>query len=119
MKKRIVIFVVLVLSLFIVANSYAAERDSFGMKVKKFWRGFFKAPATATEETVNVVTDTGKKGTKVVTDEVRRVGDVTSGDVKQAKDLVVEPVKGVAETGKIAIEGTVNVPVKTMDECIK
>ena len=63
-------------------------------------------------DSVNVVADTGKKGTQVVAQEVKTIGQVTSGDMDKAKDLVVEPVKGTADTAKTAIEGTANVPLE-------
>jgi len=98
----------------LTSASYAADaqKETAGAKVKKAGRALFNYPANVTKESVNVVADTGKKGTEVVTKSVKRTGEVVTGDVAKTKELVTEPIVGVAETGKDAVEQTVQVPVK-------
>lgn len=118
MKKRIFVIVLaaLMLSIMLTSISYAAEKQSFGTKVKNFWRNLIGYPARVTEESASVVADTGKKGVNVVTSEVKRVGEVTSGDVAKTKELITEPITGTAETAVQAVEGTVKIPSEAMKE---
>jgi hypothetical protein len=116
MKKKLYVATVLVLALSIMlaSASYAAENESFGTKVKNFWKNLFGYPARVTEESASVVADTGKKSVNVVTNEVKKVGEVTSGDVAKTKDLVTEPITGTADTAVKAVEGTAKVPSEAM-----
>lgn len=118
MNKRLfsVFCLVLALSFVLVSISYAAESQTTGQKAKNFWQKLFKYPARVTEESSNVVADTGKKGTKVITTEVKRVGEVTSGELAKTKELVTEPITGTAEMAVKAVEGTVKVPVEAAKE---
>jgi len=100
----------------ITAMACAAEEQTGGQKAKSFWQKLFNYPANVTKESVNVVADTGKKGTEVVTNEVKTLGEVTSGDTDKAQNLVTDPIVGTGETTKIAVEGTANAPVKAAKE---
>jgi len=115
MRKDILI-VVLALCFILTSVSYAAEKENSGKSVKSFWQKLFNYPAKVTEESATVATDTGKRGVGVVTKEVKRVGEVTSGDVAKTKELIVEPLTGTAETAVKATEGTVNIPVEAAKE---
>ena len=78
MKKRLSVPIVIVLAVSMIfsADSYAADKESFGAKVKNFWRNLIGYPARVTEESASVVADTGKRSVNVVTKEVKRVGEV-------------------------------------------
>jgi len=117
MSKRYIsaVCVLLALCFFTASVSYAEEKETVGMKFKRFWQGLFNYPAKVTEKSVDVISDTGKKGTAVVTTEVERVGEVTSGDVSKTKELVVEPLTGAAETVKGAVEGAVKIPAESAE----
>ena len=111
-----VVGITLALCFILTAVGYTAEKESFGTKFKNFWQRLFSYPANVAQESVNVVADTGKRGTQVATKEVKRVGEVTSGDVAKTKELVMEPLTGTAETAKAAVEGVANVPAKAAKE---
>ena len=111
-----ILSVILIVFSVIISASYAEEKETLGAKFKKFWQGLFNYPAKVTEESVDVISDTGKKGTKVVTTEVKRVGEVTSGDVSKTDELIVEPLTGAAETVTSAVEETVEIPVEAAQE---
>lgn len=115
MKKNISILVCVILALTLVYISSSAA-ESTGEKAKGFWQRLFNYPANVTKESVSVVAETGKSGTGIVTDEVKRVGRVTSGEVQEAKDLVTEPITGTGETAYNAIKDTANVPVEAAKE---
>lgn len=114
MKKSLVI--VLALCLMCASVAYAADQGSAGKSAKNFWQRLFNYPAKVTDNSASVIAETGKKGTAVVTKEVSTVGQVTSGEFDKAKDLVVEPVKGTAQTAVDAVKDTANIPVKSAQE---
>ena len=111
-----VICIILALCVMLTAVSYAAEKESLGAKMKNFWQRLFSYPANVTEKSAGVVSDTALKGTNIVTNEVKTVGQVTSGDVAKTKDLVTEPITGTAEMTKNAVEGTVAIPSEAAKE---
>ncbi|MFA5143100.1 MAG: hypothetical protein WC522_02865 [Candidatus Omnitrophota bacterium] len=115
-KLAVVACVVLALCFILSGISYAAEGKSADKSAKSFWQKLFNYPANVTNETAGVVTDTAKSATSVVTNEVKTVGQVTSGSLGKTKDLVTEPIVGTADTAKKAVEGTVAVPVKANKE---
>lgn len=117
MKKNCIaiLCIIAIISLIIASASYA-EEETFGAKFKRFWQKLFRYPARVTEKSVDVVAETGKKGTKVVTTEVERVGEVTSGELEKTDELIVEPLTGTAETVKGAVEETVKIPFKAAEE---
>lgn len=108
--------VILALSFMLVSMSYCAEKETTGAKAKNFWQKLFNYPANVTNESATVVTDTAKRGTNVVTKEVKTVGQVTSGEFEKTKELVTEPITGTAETTVKAVEGTVAVPANAAKE---
>ena len=118
MKKKlfIVTLVILAISIMMISAGYAAEKQSFGTKVRNFWRNLLGYPARVTEESASVIADTGKKGVSVVTNEIKRTADVTSGDVAKTKELITEPITGVAETATSAVEGAAKVPSEAMKD---
>ena len=113
MKKQYIacLCVALIICCALTAIAGAAEEQA-----KSFWQKLFNYPANVTKESVNVIADTGKKGAETVVNEVKTVGQVTSGDTDKAKDLITEPVKGTVETARTAVEGTANVPVTAAKE---
>ena len=113
MKSKLFTFacIALVLCFLMTGISYAAEQETAGAKAKTFWQKLFNYPANVTNESASVVADTTKRGTNVVTREVKTLGQVTSGDVNKTKNLITEPITGTAETAYKAVEGTLKAPV--------
>ena len=118
MEKRIIKVAVVVMTLcfMLTAISYAAEGQSGAQKARNFWQKLFNYPANVTQESAKVVANTGTSGTAVVTNEVKRVGQVTSGEFGKTKELVTEPLTGAAETAVNAVKDTANVPVQAAKE---
>ena len=114
MGKRFitVLGVIAIFCLLAASLSWAEGGESVGARFKSFWKNLFKYPARVTEESVDVVSDTARKSTSVVTTEVKRVGEVTSGDVAKTKELIVEPITGTVETVKDTAVDTVKVPIE-------
>ena len=116
-RRFIALFcIVSLILLFVIPASYAQEEETAGAKFKKFWQELFNYPANVTDKSVDVVGETSKKGVGVVTQQVKRVGRATSGDLDQPEDLVVKPVTGVGETVKYAVEETVKIPGSSAKE---
>lgn len=118
MKKRLFVLAsaMLIISMVSASASYAAEKESFGTKIKNFWKNLLGYSARVTEESASVLLDTAKNGVSVVTNEVKRVSEVTTGDVAKTKELITEPIIGTAETAVKATEGVMNIPSEAAKE---
>ena len=118
MKKRLIVSTVVIfaISVISVSASYAAGKESFGTKVKNFWKNLLEYPARVTEESASVVADTTKKTVSVVTNEVKKFSLVTTGDVAKTKELITEPITGTAETVVKATEGVISIPFEAAKE---
>lgn len=118
MKRRLFVLAMIMLTISVISSSvsYAAGKESFGAKVKNFWKNLLGYPARVTEESASVVADTAKDGVSVVTNEVKRVAEVTTGDVAKTKELITEPITGAAETAVKAVEGVVSIPSEAAKE---
>lgn len=115
-KIFVVACVAVALCFALTAVSYAAEKTNVSKKVRDAGQKAFNYPANVVKESVKVVTDTGTRGTDVVTKEVKTTGKVVTGDVAKSKELVTEPITGTADTAVKAVEGTVKVPVEAAKE---
>lgn len=117
MRKMAYFCIALALSFMLTSVSHAAKGTevSTSAKVKKAGKALFNYPANVVKESVDVVADTGKKGTAVVTKATKRTGEVVTGDVAKTKELVTEPLVGTAETGKSAVEETAKIPAKAAE----
>ena len=118
MRKRIFVAVVaaLVISTLLASASFAAEKETFGTKVKNFWKNLLGYPARVTEESASVVADTVKSTASVVSTVAKRTGEVTTGDVAKTKELITEPITGTAQTIVKAGEGTIKVPSEALKD---
>ena len=94
------------------AYCQAKQTETAGSKFKKFWTNLFKYPVNVTKETANMVGETGKGTATVVSKEIGRGAEVSRGDLKKSKEMVVEPLEGTAKTAKTTVEQTVQIPFK-------
>lgn len=115
-KFAMVVCVVLALCFVLSGISMAQEKQTTCEKAKTWWQKLFNYPANVTNETAGVVTEAAMGTTKIVTNEVKTVGQVTSGSLDKTKDLVTEPVVGTVETTRKAVEGTVAIPANANKE---
>ena len=118
MKKRLFVLAVVILAISVLSASvsYAAGKESFGTKVKNFWKNLLGYPARVTEEFASVVADTTKNGISVVTSEVKRAAEVTTGDLTKTKELITEPITGTAETAVKVTEKVISIPFEAAKE---
>jgi hypothetical protein len=115
-KRTISIFCVILALSFIALPLFAAENQCAGEKVKNFWQRLFNYPANVTKDTANIVADAGKGGVKAVTDEVKTVGQVTSGELAKTPDLVTKPLETTGEATYNAVKDTAAMPVEAAKE---
>ena len=115
-RKFVALVAALVISALFVSAGFAAEKESFGTKIKNFWKHILGYPARVTEESASVVADTTKRSAGVVSNTVNRVGEVTTGDVAKTKELITEPINGTAETVVKAGEGAIKVPSEALKD---
>ena len=115
-KLLAVIAVIAALSFTLRDISYAQEKKTAWGKVKSFWQKIFEYPANVTNEAAGVVTEAITGTAKIVTKEVKTVGQVTSGSLEKTGDLVTEPLAGTVETAGKVVEDTVAIPVKAARE---
>jgi len=115
-KIFVLLLAALVISAPIASSSLAAGKESFGTKVKNFWKNLIGYPARVTEESASVVADTTKRSADVVSKSVKRVGEVTTGDVAKTKELITEPIIGTTQTVVKAGLGEVKVPSEALKD---
>lgn len=109
--------IILALSFVAFSLSYAAEtQQSLGAKAKNFWQRLFNYPANVTKDTTNIVADAGKGAASATADTIKTVGQVTSGDVDKAPQIITEPVKATAEGTYSTVKNAVNMPVEAAKE---
>lgn len=113
MKKSALVLVVAIIACAISVNVFAADQENGFVK---FWRGVFQWPFNAAKESAQVIGDTGKKAVDTVADEGKAVGGTLTGQEGAAKDVVVNPVTGTAETVKTGVVGTGEMPGKATNE---
>lgn len=113
MNKKVIVYLcmALVICFAFTAVSFAAEQTS-GSQAKSFWQKLFNYPANVTKDSVNTVADAGKKGADVVANEVKTVGQVTSGSIEKTPDLITEPVKNTAEATAQAVVDASQIPTE-------
>jgi hypothetical protein len=115
-KKTLNIFCVILALSFIALPLFAAEKQCTSEKVKSFWQRLFNYPANVTKDTANIVAEAGKGGVRAVTDEVKTVGQVTSGEIAKTPDLITRPLETTGETTYNAVKDTAAMPVEAAKE---
>lgn len=114
MSARLIALVVIVAA-FSVALPRIAEAEE-GNKVVNFFKKILTYPFGVTRESAEVVTETTTKGVGTVVKTGEATAGFATGDVEKIKDIVVEPVKGSAETAVTAVEGSVKMPIEAATE---
>ena len=110
-----VIVLAVILSLTLVVGVSMAEEQQGNRFINAIKR-FFGATGKTVENEVNAV-GKGVKGTAdVVTEEVKDVGALATGDGSKAKDVLVKPVTGSAEVVGEAAHDVINAPIKAGQE---
>lgn len=114
MKKSVLlVLAVAVVFCAAVGTAHAVEQENGFVK---FWRGVFHWPFSAAKNSAQVIGDTGVKAVNTVADEGKAIGGTLTGQEGAAKDLIVNPVKGTAETIETGVVGTANVPAEATKE---
>lgn len=115
----LVVLIITVASLAILAvtQSYAQEESAQPEnKVVRFFKNVIKWPFGIAKEGAETVARTTKRGVDTVTTTGSSAVETVTGKPEKIKDVIVEPVKGSAETAYTAVEGSIQTPVKGTKE---
>jgi hypothetical protein len=117
----IIILVVSVAACLLYTNQSWAQQATQGQenKVVRFFKNAFNWPFSVTKQGAETVGRTTKSGVMTVTDTGTSAVQTVTGKPEKIKDVVVDPVKGVAETGYIAVEGSLKAPVEGTKEAFE
>jgi len=115
-----------VICVFCVSCAYAGQQQQQPQQPKqqengvvKFFRGVFTWPFSITKQAGQTVARTTEKGVTTVATTGTSAVETVTGKPEKIKDVVVVPVKGSAETGYVAVEGTVKAPVEGAKEAFE
>lgn len=108
------LLIVAVCGLLTVDRAYAAEN-----KAVRFFKNLIKWPFGITKKSAETVGRTTKRATTMVTKTGTSSVEMVTGKPEKIKDVVVEPVKGSAETTYTAVEGTIKAPIEGTEEAFK
>lgn len=117
--------VIVLAALLVICNisdaAFSAEqvKSSQENKVVKFFKDVFNWPFSVTKQGAETVGRTTKSGVMTVTDTGTSAVQTVTGKPEKIKDVVVDPVKGTAETGYTAVEGSLKTPVQGTKEAFE
>jgi len=112
------IALILLIAVLFVAMPDVARAEE-GNKFVNFFRKILTYPFRVTKEAVDVVTKSTVKGVDTVAKTGDAAAEVATGNLAEVPNLIVEPIKGSAETAITAVEGTVKIPIEAaIDETI-
>ena len=116
------IFVALVMivafGLFAAAQVYA-QQEKQENKVVTFFKNVIKWPFSIAKKGGETVGRTTKRAADMTTKTATSAVETVTGQPEKIKDVLVEPVKGSAETAYIAVEGSVKAPIEGTEEAFK
>ncbi len=103
-----------------LSSAFAQEEQAAQEnKVAKFFKSIISWPFTITKQAGKTVANTTETGVNTVVNTGTSVAETVTGKPEKIKDVVVVPVKGSAETGYVAVEGSVRTPVDGTKEAFK
>jgi hypothetical protein len=88
-------------------------------KVVKFFKGVFKWPFSVTKQGAETVGRTTKSAVDTVANTGVSAVETVTGKPEKIKDVVAAPVKGAAETGYTATEGSLKTPIEGTKEAFE
>lgn len=113
-RRAVLTIGIMVVFCLVIGSAQAAEGQEGGFA--KFWRGVFQWPFNAAKDSAKAIGDTGVKAVETVAQEGKDIGGTLTGEKGAAEDLVVNPVKGTAETIKTGVVGAGEMPGKATEE---
>ena len=116
----IVLLVVAAIGFSGTGMTYAQEEQPQSEnKVVRFFKDVFNWPFGITKKSAEAVGRTTEKATMTVTDTGTAAVQTVTGKPEKIKDVVVDPVKGSAETAYTAVEGTAKAPIEGTKEAFE
>jgi len=97
-------------------SSGVALAEQKGSPFKDLILRIFGYTTKTVEKEVTTVGEGVKKGTDVVTQEVKDVGALATGDTSKTKDVLVNPVTGTTEMVGETAHGVITAPIEAGKE---
>ena len=118
MFKRFLAIILLIAlgTFFCLSAAYAAEQEN---KAARFFKNLVKWPFNIGKRGVEATKDTAEKSVETVAETTSSAVDTITGKPERAKDIIIEPIQGTAETAATAVEGTINTPIEGTTETFK
>jgi hypothetical protein len=124
MSRRNLLIIILVVSVagcLLYARQSWAQEPGQGQenKVVRFFKNAFNWPFSVTKQGAETVGRTTKSGVITVTDTATSAAQTVTGKPEKIKDVVLDPVKGTAQTGYTAVEGSLKTPIEGTKEAFE
>jgi len=118
MRKLIAVIVLacMIGLIFNVSAGYAAEQEN---RIVKFFKNLINWPFNITKKGAVTVGKTAEKGIATTATTSSAAVETVTGKPEKIKDVIVEPLKGSAETAAEAVEGTLKTPAEGTIETFK
>jgi hypothetical protein len=116
------LLIVLFLACFMFEGIVYAQQDEAVKqenKAVKFFKNIFIWPFSVTKQGAETVGRTTKAGVTTVTDTGTSAVQTVTGKPEKIKDVVVGPIKGTAQTGYTAVEGSIKTPIEGTREAFE
>lgn len=119
-KKSISLILILLVGMVLISGiAMAQEKARKESKIANFFRKLFGWPVKVTEKAAETVIETTEKGAKTVVETGKATVEVITGEPQKFDEMIMEPIKGAAETGVTAVEGTIRAPVEATQETLE
>jgi len=119
----LVLAVVVIFGFLAVAQIYAEEKGQAQAKqengVVRFFKNLINWPFAITKNASEAAARTTQKAVTTVTTTGSSAVETVTGKPQKIKDVIVEPVKGSAETAYTAVTETVKAPIKGTEEAFE
>jgi len=120
MKKLISLLLIFLLGMVLISGiAMAQEEARKGSKIANFFRKLFGWPVKVTGKAAETVIETTEKGAETVVETGKATVEVITGEPQKFDEMIMEPIKGTAETGVTAVEGIVTTPIEATQETLE
>ncbi|NQT95231.1 MAG: hypothetical protein HQ572_02165 [Candidatus Omnitrophica bacterium] len=112
----IVVIILAAMGIGLISTTEGYAQEESENKVVRFFKNVFNWPFGVTKESAEAVGRTTKRATDTVITTGSSAVDTVTGKPEKIQDVVVEPIKGSAETAYTAVEGSVKAPIEGTKE---
>jgi len=112
----IVVIILAAMGIGLISTTEGYAQEESENKVVRFFKNVFNWPFGVTKKSAETVGRTTKRATDTVITTGSSAVDTVTGKPEKIQDVVVEPIKGSAETAYTAVEGSVKAPIEGTKE---